>query len=53
MPYDEALRLFYRAIELDPDFAPAYGMAAWCYGRRKANGWMADRVTGDLPKLHG
>ena len=42
--YDEALRLFYRAIELDPDFAPAYGQAAWCYGRRKANGWTADRV---------
>src|SRR6202521_2781761 len=27
----EALRLFYRASELDPDFATAYGMAAWCY----------------------
>jgi len=38
----EALRLFYRAIELDPDFASAYGMAAWCYARRKANGWMSD-----------
>ncbi len=24
----EALRLFYKAIELDPDFASAYGMAA-------------------------
>jgi TolB-like protein len=41
---DEALRLFYRAVELDPDFASAYGMAAWCYIRRKANGWMVDRV---------
>jgi TolB-like protein len=38
----EALRLFYRAIELDPDFASAYGMAAWCYARRRANGWMKD-----------
>ena len=28
---NEALRLFYKAIELDPDFASAYGMAAWCY----------------------
>jgi len=27
----EALRLFYRAIELDPEFAAAYGMAARCY----------------------
>ena len=40
---NEALRLFYKAIELDPDFASAYGMAAWCYGWRKMNGWMADR----------
>ena len=39
----EALRLFYRAIELDPDFAAAYGMAAFCYTRRKAHGWMIDR----------
>src|SRR5262249_41269735 len=28
---DEALRAFYKAVELDPDFAAAYGMAAWCY----------------------
>ena len=26
----EALRLFYRAIELDGDFAAAHGQAAWC-----------------------
>jgi len=39
---DEALPLFYRAIELDPDFASAYGMAAWCHLWRKVNGWMAD-----------
>ena len=41
---NEALPLFYKAIELDPDFASAYGMAAWCYGWRKINGWMTDRV---------
>jgi adenylate cyclase len=41
---DEALRLFYEAIKLDPDFASAYGMAAWCFGWRKINGWMTDRV---------
>jgi TolB-like protein len=40
---NEALRLFYRAIDLDPDFASAYGQAAWCYGWRKINGWMEDR----------
>src|SRR5207247_1778623 len=32
---DDALRMFYRAIELDPDFASAYGMAARCYVARK------------------
>jgi TolB-like protein len=37
-----ALRLFYKAIELDPNFAAAYGMAAWCYARRKANGRLTD-----------
>ena len=26
-----ALRLFYKAVQLDPNFASAYGMAAWCY----------------------
>ena len=31
----EALQLFYRAIELDPEFRSAYGMAAWCYAIRK------------------
>jgi len=35
----EALRLFFKAIELDPEFASAYGMAAWCYVWRKMNGW--------------
>src|SRR5712671_2720913 len=41
---EEALRLFYKAIEFDPDFATAYGMAAWCHAWRKLNGWMSDRV---------
>ena len=41
---DEALPLFYKAIELDPDFASAYGMAAWCHFWRKVNGWMTDRA---------
>ncbi len=39
----EALPLFYKATELDPEFASAYGMEAWCYFWRKVNGWMADR----------
>jgi tetratricopeptide (TPR) repeat protein len=35
----EALRLFRKAIEFDEKFSSAYGMAAWCYVRRRANGW--------------
>jgi TolB-like protein len=40
---DEALALFDKAIQLDPDFASAYAMAAWCHFWRKVNGWMIDR----------
>ena len=39
---DDALRLFYKAVELDPNFASAYGMAACCYAWRKMSGWMTD-----------
>ncbi|MDH0301781.1 MULTISPECIES: winged helix-turn-helix domain-containing protein [unclassified Pseudomonas] len=39
----QALSLFHQAVELDPEFASAYGMAAWCYFWRKVNGWMDDR----------
>jgi hypothetical protein len=42
MPSD-ALSHFYRAIELDPNFASAYGMAAQCYEIRPFFGWEADR----------
>ena len=41
---NEALRMFGRAIEIDPGFASAYGMAARCYGQRKVAGWMSDRA---------
>ncbi|RXT57696.1 CadC-family transcriptional regulator [Bosea sp. Tri-44] len=40
---EAALPLFYMATELDPEFASAYGMAAWCHLWRKVNGWMVDR----------
>jgi tetratricopeptide (TPR) repeat protein len=40
---EEALALFSRAIELDPHFASAYGMAARCYLQRKGFGWVGDR----------
>jgi TolB-like protein/Tfp pilus assembly protein PilF len=39
---DEALSLFEKAIQLDPNFASAYATAAWCYFWRKVNGWMID-----------
>jgi TolB-like protein len=39
---NDALHLFNDAIGLDPEFAAAYGMAAWCYNLRKWNWWMTD-----------
>jgi adenylate cyclase len=39
----EALSHFYRAIELDPSFASAYGMAGRCYAQRRSSGWGTDR----------
>jgi TolB-like protein/class 3 adenylate cyclase len=39
---DEALSNLYRAIELDPNFASACGMAARCYAQRKGSGWITD-----------
>src|SRR5262245_4289550 len=39
----EALRHFAKAIQFDPDFAAAYGMAARCYAQRKGSGWTVDR----------
>jgi adenylate cyclase len=41
----EALRLFNSAIELDPDFASAYGRAAHCYVIAKTNGWFSDTAN--------
>jgi len=40
---DDALRMFYRAIELDPNYVSAHGAAAWCYALRKSYNWMTDR----------
>jgi TolB-like protein/Tfp pilus assembly protein PilF len=37
----EALRLLERAIEIDPDYASAYGLAAYCYMRQRAAGWIS------------
>jgi TolB-like protein/class 3 adenylate cyclase len=39
-----ALSNLYRAIELDPNFAAAYGLAARCYVQRNAGGWETDHA---------
>jgi tetratricopeptide (TPR) repeat protein len=39
---EEALRLFYKAVESDPNYAAAYAEAASCFTRRKAFGWSID-----------
>jgi TolB-like protein/class 3 adenylate cyclase/tetratricopeptide (TPR) repeat protein len=40
----EALIQFYRAIDIDPNFASAFGMAARAYAQRKAFGWPQTRT---------
>jgi TolB-like protein/class 3 adenylate cyclase/Tfp pilus assembly protein PilF len=40
---EEALSAFSRAIELDPNFASAYGMMARYYTQRKVSDWLLDR----------
>jgi TolB-like protein/Tfp pilus assembly protein PilF len=49
----EAISCFKRAIELDPNFAAAYGFAARCYSQRKAGGWMVNPAhdTADAERL--
>ncbi len=49
----DALSHFYKAIELDPRYAAAYGLAARCYSQRKAGGWIADlaRETAEAARL--
>jgi tetratricopeptide (TPR) repeat protein len=51
----EALRLFQKANELDPDFAAAYGAAAWCHAWRMLSGWMTNRAqeTAEVNRLAG
>jgi TolB-like protein len=39
---DNALSHFLEAIKLNPGFASAYGMAAYCYVQRKSYGWIGD-----------
>ena len=49
---EETLRLFNRAIELDPDFASAYALAALCYVSAKINGWFSNTAN-DMAEVTG
>ncbi len=50
---DEALRLFGKAVELDPNFATAYGMSALCYVSRQLKHWMLEprKEVGEAERL--
>jgi TolB-like protein/class 3 adenylate cyclase len=41
----EALRHYYKAIELDPKFALAHALAAICFSTRKMNGWLTETAS--------
>src|SRR5262249_13830654 len=51
--WNEAMRLFYRAMELDPAFATPYGVAIRGYGVRKAQHWIGykDREQTEMRRL--
>jgi TolB-like protein len=42
---EEATRLLYRAIQIDPDFSTPYGLAAALCAKRKAQGWVVDSAS--------
>jgi adenylate cyclase len=48
---NEALLLCHKAIELDPNFSPAYGIAARSYVWQRANGWGIDLEKEDAEAL--
>lgn len=47
----EALKLFYAAIDKDPEFATPYGLAASCYQFAKANGWQSKFDESEISRL--
>jgi TolB-like protein len=47
----KALRLFYAAIDKDPEFATPYGLAASCYQFAKANGWQSEFDAAEISSL--
>jgi len=46
-----ALRLFYAAIEKDPDFSTPYGLAASCFLLARANDWITDFDKEEIARL--
>ena len=42
----DALRYLRRAIEFDPGYAAAYGLAAWCHDLQKLFGWVSPTDPG-------
>jgi TolB-like protein/class 3 adenylate cyclase/tetratricopeptide (TPR) repeat protein len=48
---EDALSNFYRAIELDSNFAGAYGMAARTYALRKGGGWLEQENEAEAARL--
>ena len=47
----KALKLFYEAIDKDPEFATPYGLAASCYQFAKANGWQSGFDEAEISSL--
>lgn len=47
----KALKLFYAAIDKDPEFATPYGLAASCYQFAKANGWQSAFDEAEISRL--
>lgn len=43
--FDAALAHLEKAIAIEPQFADAYGLAAYCYIQRKSYGWIEDRAA--------
>ena len=42
--FDAALRCLEQALNIDPNYAQAMALAAYCYAERSQQGWMKDRA---------
>jgi len=49
--HEEALRLLYRAIDIDPEYAQAYGFAAYCFVWRWTTGRLVDTEYDEARRL--